>query len=64
MSFQQKFIDFEDNIYNELESAQILEDIGYGRNVGNVFLSDNDYVPIVRTTTKYTTASTSKCRSK
>ena len=44
--FQQFYLDFENNIYNELYQAQTLEDIGYGRNVGNVFFSDDKYVEI------------------
>lgn len=51
--FQQFYLDFDNNIYDELRQAQILEDIGYGRNVGNVYLSTSDHVPIVRTTSKY-----------
>lgn len=45
-------LDFNRNIFNELEQSVILEDVINGR-TGTTIVNNKDIIPLVRTTTKY-----------
>lgn len=47
--FRQNYLEFEQNLFSELYNAQALENVGHGRQIANLYISDNEYVPIVRT---------------
>ena len=51
--FQQINVEFEQNLFHELYYAQLLENVGNGRQIANLCITDSNQIPIVRTTTKY-----------